>query len=71
VRCGAIEFPILCAVSWPDFASYPLHYVVEGRIKVQLDGEEIFGLNSGEVVMFPHNDAHLLGSELDLPASVG
>jgi AraC-like DNA-binding protein len=43
------------------------HYVVDGSLKVQVEGDEIFGLNSGEVVMFPHNDAHLLGSELDLP----
>jgi AraC family transcriptional regulator, alkane utilization regulator len=42
------------------------HFVVEGRLKVQVDGEDRFELNSGEVVMFPHNDAHLLGSELDL-----
>ena len=46
------------------------HYVVDGRLKVQVEGEEIFGLNSGEVVMFPHNDAHLLGSELDLPPAL-
>lgn len=46
------------------------HYVVDGRLKVQVDGEETFGLNSGEVVMFPHNDTHLLGSELDLPPAL-
>ena len=46
------------------------HYVVEGKLKVQVDGEETFELNSGEVVMFPHNDVHLLGSDLDLPPAL-
>src|SRR4029434_5087545 len=46
------------------------HYVVEGRLKVRLDGGEMFGLNSGEVVMLPHNDPTLLGSELDLPPAL-
>src|SRR4030095_1159447 len=31
------------------------HYVVDGRLEVQLQGEEMFGLNAGEVVMVPHN----------------
>ena len=46
------------------------HYVVDGRLNVQVEGEERFGLSSGEVVMFPHNDAHLLGSQLDLPPTL-
>lgn len=46
------------------------HYVVDGSLKVQVEGEEMFWLNSGEVVMFPHNDAHLLGSQLDLPPAL-
>src|SRR5215471_4216056 len=46
------------------------HYVVDGRLKVQVEGEEMFRLNSGEVVMFPHNDAHLLGSDLNLPPAL-
>lgn len=43
------------------------HYVVEGRIRVKLEGEEPFELASGEVVMFARNDMHLIGSQLDLP----
>jgi AraC-like DNA-binding protein len=43
------------------------HYVVEGRLGVQMEGEESFELASGEVVLFPRNDMHLLGSHLDLP----
>ena len=42
------------------------HYVVEGRLRVQVEGEEPFELAAGEVVVFPRNDLHLLGSQLDL-----
>ena len=44
------------------------HYVVEGRLRVRTEGVEPFELASGEVVMFPRNDLHLLGSQLDLPS---
>ena len=46
------------------------HYVVEGRLRVQIEGEAPFELASGEVVMFPRNDMHLLGGQLDLPPVV-
>ena len=42
------------------------HYVVEGELHVRVDGEEAFGLRPGEVVLFPRNDLHLLGSDLAL-----
>ena len=43
------------------------HYVVEGELHVRVEGEEAFVLRPGEVVLFPRNDLHLLGSDLDLP----
>jgi AraC-like DNA-binding protein len=46
------------------------HYVAEGRLRVQIQGEEPFELAAGEVVMFPRNDMHLLGGQLDLPPVV-
>ena len=42
------------------------HYVVEGHLKVRLEGEQPFELAAGEVVLFPRNDPHLLASDLDL-----
>jgi AraC-like DNA-binding protein len=45
----------------------PYHYVVEGEIQVRVEGGEAFALRAGEVVLFPRNDLHLLGSDLDLP----
>ena len=43
------------------------HYVVEGELHVRVEGEEAFVLRPGEVVLFPRNDLHLLGSDLALP----
>ena len=43
------------------------HYVVEGALHVRVEGEEAFVLRPGEVVLFPRNDLHLLGSDLALP----
>ena len=43
------------------------HYVVEGELHVRVEGEEGFVLGPGEVVLFPRNDLHLLGSDLGLP----
>jgi AraC-like DNA-binding protein len=48
------------------------HYVIEGRLTARIPKGEPVEVESGEVVIFPHNDAHLLGSHLDLapvPAS--
>ena len=45
----------------------PYHYVVEGEIHVRVEGGEAFALGAGDVVLFPRNDLHLLGSDLDRP----
>jgi AraC-like DNA-binding protein len=49
------------------------HYVVEGELHVRIDreGEESFQVGPGEVVLLPHNDLHLLGSDLSLPPVMG
>jgi AraC-like DNA-binding protein len=47
------------------------HYVVEGKLRVGLKGVEPFELAAGEIVLFPRNDEHLLGSDLDLPPVLG
>jgi AraC family transcriptional regulator, alkane utilization regulator len=43
------------------------HYVVEGRLTAQIPNHPRIEIEAGEVVIFPHNDGHLLGSHLDLP----
>ena len=49
------------------------HYVVEGEIQVQIEGEDEEGLlvGAGEVVLLPRNDPHLMGSDLSLPPVAG
>lgn len=45
------------------------HYVVEGalRIRVEGDGGEGLAIGPGEVVLLPRNDLHRMGSDLGLP----
>ena len=43
------------------------HYVVEGRQTAQLPNELPVEIGAGEVVIFPHNHGHLIGSHLDRP----
>jgi AraC-like DNA-binding protein len=43
------------------------HYVVEGRLMAQIGNGKPTEVEAGEVIIFPHNHAHLLGSDLDLP----
>jgi AraC-like DNA-binding protein len=43
------------------------HYVIDGRLTVQIPEGKPVEIEAGEVVIFPHNDDHLMGSHLDLP----
>lgn len=48
------------------------HYVAEGDLHIQIEGEREEGLiETGEVVLLPRNDVHLMGSDLSLPAVPG
>src|SRR5438105_4091767 len=49
------------------------HYVVEGELHVQIEGEdeEDLIIGAGEVVLLPRNDPHLMGSDLSLPPVAG
>jgi AraC-like DNA-binding protein len=42
------------------------HYVVEGRLSAQIPNETPVDIEAGEVVIFPHNHGHLLGSHLGM-----
>jgi AraC-like DNA-binding protein len=43
------------------------HFIADGECKVRVDdGEESFDVNGGDLVLFPHDDTHMLGSDLDL-----
>ena len=49
------------------------HYVVEGSVRVRVDGEPGHDvvLRPGDVALLPRNDLHLMGSHLDLPPVAG
>lgn len=44
------------------------HYIVAGRMRVQLQGQPAIELGAGEAVILPRNDPHRMGSDLSLPA---
>src|SRR5262249_17824436 len=49
----------------------PYHYVVEGELRISLQNREPFRLQAGEMILFPGNDLHLMGSDLSLqPANI-
>jgi len=48
------------------------HFVIEGDLLVVLDGEPSMEVHAGEIVMFPRNDGHILGSAPGIePVSAG
>src|SRR3954469_6925159 len=49
------------------------HYVVEGELRIRLEGDDGEGLvlGAGDVVLLPRNDLHLVGSDLTLPPVAG
>jgi AraC-like DNA-binding protein len=49
----------------------PYHYVVEGELFIAVKGGQAQQLRSGEVVLLPQNDDHVMGSDLSLPPVFG
>jgi AraC-like DNA-binding protein len=43
------------------------HYVVEGGFRLSMPDGQTLAVGSGEAVMLPRNDLHVLGSQVDLP----
>lgn len=49
----------------------PYHFVVEGRMRVRVGNGPDIDMGPGESVLFPHNDIHLMGSDLSRPPLQG
>jgi AraC-like DNA-binding protein len=67
--CLSVEVePQSCAPYLGETACIiPYHFVLDGRMRVRMpDGFE-FELEAGDSVLFPRNDDHLLGSDLERP----
>jgi AraC family transcriptional regulator, alkane utilization regulator len=59
--------PELCAPFLGEASQLiPYHYVVDGEMHVALSNQPAQRLRSGEIVLFPHNDFHLIGSDVSL-----
>jgi len=64
--------PKLCApLLGPAAHLIPYHYVVEGELLIAVKGGQSQRLQSGDVVLFPQNDEHVMGSDLRLPPVLG
>lgn len=42
------------------------HYIASGSIRLQFEGDQPVEATAGEIVVFPSNERHILGSNLDL-----
>jgi AraC-like DNA-binding protein len=43
------------------------HYVVSGKMLVQVEGSEALEVRAGELVLLPHNHVHAFGSDVTVP----
>jgi AraC-like DNA-binding protein len=67
--CARTRFGIMAAAGLPG-AEGPavfFHFVLEGRCQVRLEGErETLDAGPGDMILLPHDDTHVLGSDLRL-----
>lgn len=42
------------------------HFVASGRMQLRVNADEAIDVRAGELVLLPHNDAHVFGSELSV-----
>ena len=64
--------PELCAPLLGAAAHFvPYHYVMQGEMRVATEGAQPVQLQAGDIVLFPRNDLHIMGSDESLtPTSV-
>jgi AraC-like DNA-binding protein len=42
------------------------HFVASGQMQLRVDDGEVIQVNAGELVLLPHNDAHVFGSDVGI-----
>lgn len=45
------------------------HFVATGRMQLQIKGSDPIEAQAGELLLLPHNDAHIFGSDLTVPVT--
>jgi AraC-like DNA-binding protein len=45
----------------------PFHYILDGQLQVRVGKDRVRRAGPGDMILLPHNDAHLLGSDVTLP----
>lgn len=45
------------------------HFVATGRMQLQIKGSDPIEAHAGELLLLPHNDAHVFGSDLTVPVT--
>ncbi len=45
------------------------HFVAAGRMQLQIEGGDPIEAKAGELLLLPHNDAHVFGSDVTVPAA--
>jgi AraC-like DNA-binding protein len=67
--CARTRFGIMAAAGLPaaEGPAVFFHFVLEGRCRVRLEGErETLEAGPGDMILLPHDDTHVLGSDLQL-----
>jgi AraC-like DNA-binding protein len=67
--CARTRFGLMAAAGLPgaDGPAVFFHFLLEGRCKVRLEsGGEAVDAGPGDLVVLPHDDTHILGSDLQL-----
>jgi AraC-like DNA-binding protein len=68
--CVPVKFGLHNATAWLPRAEHIafFHVLIDGSCRAQLaDGTETVDLQPGDMLLFPHDDLHLLGSDMRLP----
>src|SRR5687768_11064654 len=55
----------------PSAHLFAYHFVLEGRMGVRMEDGTELEVEAGQSVLFPRNDPHLLGSDLDVAPADG
>jgi len=69
---GRMRAEVCAPVLGPAAHVIPYHYIVDGGVRIRIEGSDTeMLLRPGDLVLFPRNDTHLMGSDLRHPPVSG